>query len=241
MRPPFKHFRDLTAHDVNFDFHMHTSQTDGRNRAEDMIAAARAKGLTAIGFSEHVNRTSSWYAGFVQQLSALRTDAGLRVLIGIEAKPLDFDGTIDASAEILDAAELIVGSVHRFPDGRGGLVPLDGVKALGAASALDIEMRLASGIVANRDSRIDVLGHPMGICTKTFGDFPEQEYRRLMEICRENDVAFEISTKYCPDLGRLVGLLRDVNPRVSVGSDAHGVEEVGRSFDQLRDEIARCH
>jgi putative hydrolase len=238
-RPTFRHFNDFPPEEVNFDFHMHTTQTDGKNTAEEMIAAASELGLAAIAFSEHVNRSSSWYPEFVAHVGTLRASAPIRVYIGIEAKPLDFEGTIDASVQILDAAELIVGSVHRFPDGNGGLIPMAQVPSLGADKAIEIELGLALGLIRNPASRMDVLGHPMGISTKNFGGFPERAMRTLMMTCREHGVAFEISTKYCTDLGRLVGLLRETNPLVSVGSDAHEKGDIGRSFAQLKHEMAR--
>lgn len=238
-RPTFRHFNDLRPEEVNFDFHMHTTQTDGKNSAQEMVAGATEVGLSAIAFSEHVNRSSSWYPEFFAHVGAVRATAPIRVHIGIEAKPLDFEGTIDASAEILDLAELIVGSVHRFPDGQGGLIPMAQVPALGSERAMEIELGLAMGLVRNKASRVDVLGHPMGISTKHFGGFPEVAMKTLMAACRDNDVVFEISTKYCTDLRQLVHLLRETNPRVSVGSDAHATSEVGQSFDLLRQEISR--
>ena len=239
-KPKFRRFNDLSAADVNFDFHMHTTQTDGKNSAAEMIAAGERQGLTAIAFSEHVDRSSGWYPEFVAHVDAARAEAGIDVYIGIEAKALDFEGTIDATDDVLTTAELVVGSVHRFPDGNGGLVPMAQVPALGEERTMDIEFRLALGLVTNPQRRLDVLGHPMGITTSRFGGFPEESLRALMTACRDSGVAFEISTKYSVDLARLVLLLKETNPTVSIGSDAHAVADVARDFAQIRSEITRC-
>lgn len=235
----FRYFNELRPEEVNFDFHMHTSQTDGKHTAPQMIAAAADLGLTAIGFTEHVNRSSSWYDQFKAGIAAVRDESPIRVYIGIEAKPVDFEGMIDASPDTLGAAELIVGSVHRFPARSGGYVPLGEIPSLGAEQTVKIELSLALGLLRNRANRIQVLGHPMGISTRFYGGFPHAAMKDLMVACRENGVAFEISTKYCTDLEQLVLLLRETNPLVSIGSDAHASDEIGRNFPQLRDEMVR--
>lgn len=239
LKPTFRRFTDFRAEDVNFDFHMHTTQTDGRNSAAEMIAGATNLGLRAIAFSEHVNTDCPWFSDFKARVETVRRDAQIDVLIGIEAKPLDFEGAIDASPEVLDAAELVVGSVHRYPNGEGGLIPLAEIPNLGREKAEQIELDLALGMVTRQASRIDVLGHPMGVFSKFFDGLPESSMETLMAACRDSGVAFEISTKYCKDLGRLVELLRKTNPTVSIGSDAHAVDDIGRSFQQLKEEIAR--
>lgn len=239
MKAAFRRFADLRAEDVDFDFHLHTAQTDGQNSAAEMIAGATDLGLRAIAFSEHVNKGCPWFSDFKARVDAVRRDARIEVLIGIEAKPLDFEGTIDASSDVLDAAELVVGSVHRYPNGEGGLMPLAEIPNLGREKAEQIEFHLALGMVTRQASRIDVLGHPMGVFSKFFDGLPESSMETLMAACRDSGVAFEISTKYCRDLGRLVQLLRKTNPTVSIGSDAHAVGDIGRSFQQLKDEIAR--
>ena len=81
----------------------------------------------------------------------------------------------------------------------------------------------ALGLVRNPASRMDVLGHPMGISTKNFGGFPEPAMRTLMTTCREHGVAFEISTKYCTDLGQLVRLLRETAPDVDLSLTTNGL------------------
>lgn len=236
-KPTFRRFADLRPGDVDFDFHMHTTQTDGQNSPEEMIVRGAELGLSAIAFTEHVNRASDWFPAFKAEVDSLRREASIGVHVGIEAKPLDFAGTIDATPEVLRGAELVVGSVHRYPDGQGGLIPLAEIPRLGADRAEDIELRLALGMVESADPP-DVLGHPMGVYTKFYDQFPMASMETLMDACRERGVAFEISTKYCKSLKQLVELLRKTNPTVSIGSDAHAAQDVGRSFELLREEIA---
>jgi len=38
---------------MNFDYHMHTTLSDGQNTHEEMVLSAIDKGLEEIGFSDH--------------------------------------------------------------------------------------------------------------------------------------------------------------------------------------------
>jgi len=238
--PIFRPFNELVSADVDFDFHMHTTQTDGNNSLDEMVGEARKKGLRAIAITEHVNRGCPWYKEFADKVFAIRNQPGMKIYLGIEAKPLDFEGTLDASDDVMEIAELVIGSVHRYPDGKGGLIPLNDVEGLGEEKASRIEFDLAMGLIKNRANRVDVLGHPLGVFSRVFHVFKEEYLARLMEACKERGMAFEISTKYCSDLPRLIGMLKEINPPVSIGSDAHGVQDIAKKFAVVKEGTRKC-
>jgi putative hydrolase len=237
--PVFPKFNEITPESAAFDFHMHTRWSDGADGVADMVAAARDERLHAIAITDHVNRQCPWYTGFCEDVRAVRRDASLAVYVGLEAKALDFDGTLDASDDVVAQAELVIGSVHRYPDGRGGLVPLRDVGSMGTVAAGRTEFGLALGLVRNRANGIHVLGHPFGVYSTFFEDVPEQHIEELAAACAEFGVAFEISTKCCRDFPRTAAVLRNVNPPVSIGSDAHRRAGVAQNYSVLREEIAR--
>jgi len=236
MKYPFKHFNDLTKADICCDWHTHTTQTDGHATPEEMMARAAALKLSSLAFTEHVTRSSSWFAGFKEALVGMKKPARLKVLVGIEAKAVDFHGAIDATPAVIESAELVLGVVHRYPDGNGGLLSLEEMHHLPAEKARDIEFRLALGMLEH-NRQIDVLAHPMGVYQKFFHDFPHDELRRLMQKSLEKRIAFEINTKYLTDTDQLFALLRSVNPFVSLGSDAHSTEEIARDFARIIHEV----
>lgn len=97
-----------------FDLHTHTTYSDGKNTPEEMVQAAIAKGLDAIGFSEH-----SWVSfdphpdmpldqitNYQAEIAALKQKyAGeIRILCGIEQ---DFYSDIPAVGY-----DYIIGSNH---------------------------------------------------------------------------------------------------------------------------------
>ena len=123
------------------------------------------------------------------------------VYVGVETKALDADGTLDAPPEALAEVELVLGSVHRFPDGDGRLIAPE---ALSYEDAARRELELALGLV--RRAPIHVLAHPGGMCQRAFGRFPEEYFVTLMEAALERGVAIEINTAYTRDLDGFLAL-----------------------------------
>lgn len=236
MEPKFKRFNDLKQEDINFDFHLHTIQTDGENTPGEMIAQAKKIGLKAIAFTEHVNNTTNWFDDFKQHICELRRNEKITVLAGIEAKALDFNGTIDASKKIIKNSEIIVGSIHRYPDGRGGLIPLNEITKLGEKKALETEFALSMGLLKNK--AVSVIGHPFGIYSKFFNVFPEKHAEQLLAEASGRGTAIEINTKYKIDKN-FFRLLSETNPLISVGSDAHKKSEIAQGFESIKGEIAK--
>ena len=132
-----------------FDFHMHTTWTDGTASVSDMYESAVACGLEAILFSEH-SRTSSgdWFPDFASEVRAL-PQTPCRAFVGTEVKVNEFDGTLDLAPEVHALVDLVVVSVHRFPDGQGGLREF---RDVGPDEAERIEFELSLAALTNPDT-----------------------------------------------------------------------------------------
>ena len=230
-RVQFKHFLDLNRDAVNCDLHMHTTRTDGQADIEAVLREARSRGLTRVAFTEHVRRDTTWFGEFAAAVrSHAEAYADLEALVGCEAKALDEEGALDASQDILAECDIVLGSVHRFPDGAGGFVSSS---ALAEEELAKREHALASGLVTA--APIDVLAHPGGMFSRRFKkDLPEELMRSLMIQTRDRGIAIEISSSYLIDLSAFLALCREVNPLVSIGSDMHQLKDLGRCRDQLR-------
>ncbi len=221
MRPEFVRFRDLTPELVNRDFQVHTVATDGRGTVRELIDLAAEIGLGEMAFTEHVRKTSTYFGAFAAEVRAAREGASLPVFVGIEAKADSDDGDLDASPEILADAEIVLGSVHRFPIG-GELVE---AKTMSYEEASQREFRLAMGLI--RNAPIDVLSHPGGMCQRAFGEFPADLFEELMEASISRSVAIEINSSYTRDMDSFLELCAKVNPLISVGSDVHRLDDLG--------------
>ena len=227
---PFVRFRDLDREAINVDLQMHTTQTDGAATIDELLDKAQERRLRAVAFTEHVRYDTGWFGGFVQEVrQAAQSYADLDVYVGCEAKALDTEGDFDASPAILDACDIVLGSVHRFPDGKGGFLDF---AALAPGDFARIEFELALGLLQH--APIDVLAHPGGMYQRRHGAFPAALFGEMMEASLEREIAVEINASYLVDMEAFLGLCQDINPYVSVGSDVHQLDEMGRCRDQLR-------
>lgn len=230
QRPEFHRFRDLTDAMLNIDFQIHTNWTDGEATAQEILEVAQARHLDAIAFTEHVRRDTDWFARFVRHVREHAAGfADLTVYVGCETKAMDENGTLDISDDIHNASDIVLGSVHRFPDGKGGYLDF---KALTPKETADIEFRLAIGMA--RHAPIDVLAHPGGMYERRHGAFPTEYFRELMIATLERGIAIEINSSYLVDMSGFLALCEEINPIVSIGSDAHRLDELARCRDMLR-------
>lgn len=236
-KPNFKRFNDLKQEDINFDFHIHTNYTDGLSSPEEMVNRAIQLKLNAIAFTEHVNKTSDWFKEFSDRINSLKKNKNIKIFLGIEAKANDFKGTIDATQDMITNSDIVMGVVHRYPDGKGDLIPLEEIKNIGQEKSAEIEFNLTMGLLENKN--IHILGHPFGVYSKFFTKLPEDYMKKLMTKALEKNIAIEINTKYLLENKKFFRLLREINPYVSIGSDAHDKEDIAIDFDIIKEEIKK--
>jgi putative hydrolase len=228
-RPPFPRFRDLSTRDLQCDLHLHTHRTDGEADVDAILRAASERKLERIAFTEHVRRGSSWFGDFAREVrDKARAFPALEVLVGCETKALDANGAIDASEAILAECDIVLGSVHRIPDGAGFL----DTSAFTPEEFARKEWEYAMGLVQSDD--VDVLAHPGGMYARRHrSDLPADLMREVVAAGIERGVALEINASYVQDLDGLLALYRELNPRISIGSDMHRLDHLGRCRDLL--------
>ncbi len=228
-KPVFCRFRELGRAEMNVELQVHTTWTDGQATVLQILQAAKERGLGALAFTEHVREETAWFHDFKDEvLSSARDFDVLQVYVGCETKALDADGRLDVSQQVLDACDIVLGVVHRLPDGRGGYLDF---KQLSFEQTADIEFQLSIGMI--RNAPIDVLGHPGGMSLRRHGRFPEAYFRAMMTATLERQIAIEINSSYLADMPAFLALCEEVNPFVSIGSDAHRLNELGRCRDRL--------
>jgi DNA polymerase (family 10) len=106
--------------DIQGDLHMHTTASDGSASIEEMIAAAKERGLSYIAITDHSQRVSmargldpkrvlaQW-----KQIDKIRGDLpkGFTLLKGIECDILE-KGGMDLPDDVLAEGDWIIASVH---------------------------------------------------------------------------------------------------------------------------------
>ncbi len=202
--------------DIRGDLHLHTRYTDGRASIEELAEAARARGYTHIGITDH---SASLYVADgiaaadltrqrdeVDALNARFETEGVqfRLLLGQEVDILA-DGALDAGEEAFGLLDYVIGAVHQ-----------------GMSADAD---RMTDRVVgALETGRVDMLAHPTGrilLGRDAYG----LHVGEVVAAAAEHDVALEINAS--PD--RLD--LSDVHARLAVergvklciNTDAHAV------------------
>ena len=227
------------------DYHMHLRDPDERidhtiEGIERFVETAAARGVDEIGFTEHVYYFSQtrelWTRPYEIERCVYDLDAycdavveakrqGLPVKLGLE---VDYVGAQQSRlAELLDPYpwDYLLGSVHTIDGLAVDLEP--GIWA--DASVEEVWQRYFAALAELAASgHVDVLAHPD--LAKIFGRRPDRiEYPVL------DGVALEISTaglhkpvgELYPDPAMLAG-----HPPITLASDAHVPQNVGRDFDQ---------
>jgi len=103
------------------DLHSHSNWSDGENTIEEMVTAAIDVGLKRFAITDHVWRSSPWVWDYLKECHRIKEKYRdkIEVLCGFEAKCLDRDGSIDILDEVAKEADIVLGSIHRIPKGKG--------------------------------------------------------------------------------------------------------------------------
>ncbi|MCA9143226.1 MAG: DNA polymerase/3'-5' exonuclease PolX [Planctomycetaceae bacterium] len=110
----------ISIKDIRGDLHMHTTATDGRASLEEMVAAARERGLSYIAITDHSQRVSMARGLNAARLLAQwaeidafnkRLGKEFTVLKGIECDILEAGG-MDLPDDVLAEADWVLASVH---------------------------------------------------------------------------------------------------------------------------------
>ena len=205
--------------DLRGDLHVHSDWTDGRASLEQMVLAARARGLTYICFCDH-SQSLAMTGGLsperlLAQVEAIRRlDASvedIKVLAGVEVDILA-DGRLDLPDWVLARLDFVTASIHSGfsqPESK-------------------IMERLEA---AMRNPHVDSIGHPSG---RLLGkrDPYRVDIEALARLAAETHTYLEVNGS--PDrldlsasaVRRAVAL----GARIVISSDAHSPDD----FENLR-------
>lgn len=203
----------LELSDIRGVLHCHSQYSDGTSSIAEMAEAARRRGWTYLGITDHSQ--SAFYAGGLKHDAILRqheeidrlneTLGGFRVLKGIEADILA-DGRVDYADDLLERFDYVVGSVHS----RFGMT----------------ETQMTERILrALEDPRLTILGHPTGRLLLT-----REAYAVNLEAVIERAVELGVTLELNCDPHRLdldwrwLRVARERGALVEIGPDAHSPE-----------------
>lgn len=198
------------------DLHTHTLYSmHAYSTITENATAAAQKGLLAIGMTDHAPAVPEpGYHWHFTNMRVLPTHiAGVRVIRGVEANILDFDGTMDIDEKILANLDIVIASMHM------------GIMKPGSPEEIS---RTWMAIAA--DPRVDIIGHP-GTPAFAFDFEPViREFGRQGKIVEINEGSFAARSGSLPNCTRIAYLCKKYGVRILISSDAHFHEYVGR-FD----------
>ncbi len=206
----------VTPADLKGDVHMHTTESDGRESLESMVAASQARGLQYIAITDHTQSLAMTngldeertYAAARHIRAYSATLTGFTVLAGIECDILA-DGTLDLADDCLASLDLVVASVHSAMQQDEAEMTMRVIKAIEHPS-VDIIGHLTGRMLLRREpSRVNV--------------------EKVIDAAAANGVAIEINSQpYRLDLSDShARLARDRGVKIVVNSDAHEIAALG--------------
>jgi DNA polymerase (family 10) len=202
--------RLIEPKDIRGDLHMHTIESDGRARLEEMAAEAKSLGYEYVAITDHSKALAmangldeARAVEFAKQVREInRGRPGIHVFSGIECD-IRRDGTMDLAADALAELDFVIGSVHSYMN-------------LEPAEMTDRMLR------ALECPQLRLIGHPTGRLLLVREPFPFDFERVAAEAARRG-VWMEINSS--PErLDLYDALLRQAKAlgvRFVINTDAH--------------------
>lgn len=240
------------------DYHIHSTYSDGRSTMHEIAEAAVARGMTAIGFSDHgyTPHDESYCMPrdrldeYIAECHSLRGEFGDRLDIRCGIEQDYFGGRADGRLDY------VIGSVHYLPAG-GGALPIDeGAQELGELidrfyggdiiSAAQTYFSLVGRI--GEVTGADVVGHfdlitkfaERGIPIDTSSPGYRSAWREAADRLISEGLVFEINTGALSRGYRtspypseeMIDYIAERGGRFILSSDSHRAETVGYLFQR---------
>lgn len=228
---------------IRADYHNHTINSGCAKEsaiAKDMVSKLERLGFLSIGFSDHYypNR------GMDLKLKNLRREIGeidtnIDIFVGVEVDMLS-PGILAARKDVLAEYDYVMAaSAHYHLN--DVMQPLSFEYTAFAQYAYDFMMSSAAL------DYIDVIVHPFHFgklkrihkdfdAIKVMSKFSEQNYARLIDLLKRNDIAIELSRllmepEYYESIKPFLLMCKKSGIKFSPGSDAHHIDMVGKIVD----------
>jgi len=199
------------------DLHTHTIVSGhAYSTVQENIQAAKEVGLKYLGLSEHgPNMPASPHLYYFQNIHCIPKEVdGLKVLRGVEANIIDYDGNIDIDEDLAKHMNYMIVSLHPPCIGYGTK-----------------EQNTTAVINAMNHKKVKVIGH------LDDSRYPV-DYEMIVKTAKDKDILFEVNNSSLKpesfregaieNVGYLLKYCKQYNVRVIFGSDAHISYDVGK-------------
>ena len=203
---------------IKGDLHDHTDWSDGRDTMDEMILAAKQRGLEYLAITDHsVGRAIAnglsperLQAHAAQVRRAEHRIGGINLLCGTEMD-IRADGSLDYDDHILEQLDWVIASVH-------------------SAMNQDAPIMTERIIAAMRNPHVDAIGH---LSTRLIGDRPpvSADYEAIFQAAAQTGTALEINAS--PERLDLkdahAARARQLGIPLVISTDAHATESLNNT------------
>ena len=203
------------------DMHCHTvSSTHAYSTVEEMVRAASEKNFYAIAITDHgkamPGAPGPWY---FENLKVIPEKLyGVRVVKGIEANIIDYDGKLDLTETVIESVEWIVASMHEIT-----IEPID-----------DIDACTNAWLNIAKNPLVNVIGHS-GVEVFKF-DYEKviPEFGRNGKLVEINNSSFKVRESAIDNCKTIAKICKKKRVPIILNSDAHFSTQVGIVDDVIR-------
>lgn len=253
-----------------YDCHTHTTNSDGKNSVCEMCLAAAEKGLGGITVTDHANmnfyydrNTFSYIKKSLEETRKAKEEfeGKIKVLTGIELGEYTYAPQKAEEVLSLGGFDAILCSVHLVPEAGWSLAynRIDFSDPKISDDDINEYFRLYFNLLSETADRFDfdILAHiqcPARYITgrykrKTDVMLYEEKICEILEKIIKRNIALEINTAgFCDAFGNydfqdeeILMLYKSLGgTKVTLGSDAHGTDAVGRGFEKTINLLKKC-
>ncbi|MGQ9788492.1 MAG: PHP domain-containing protein [Candidatus Hadarchaeaceae archaeon] len=201
-----------------FDFHTHTRYSDGNCSHVEVVEAAVARGLGALAFTDHgpdlkVGVCRDKMEQMLEEIKIAGEVVEIPVFAGIEANVVNSYGSLDVEEDFTKKIDLLSIGIHDIEEIYAG----DNAHEYLSRATRAIERQ-----------RVDVFCHPFFFNVDLLPSLSTEEIEDFVDLAAEKNVAMEVNVKYRIPDDNFIRLCLKKGVKLSIGSDAHRISEVGK-------------
>ncbi|MFH0921748.1 MAG: hypothetical protein V1913_15475 [Fibrobacterota bacterium] len=208
-----------------YDLHMHTDMSDGSLTPAGIEKMARERYAKA-GVADHVSRyhkirDEKSFNAYIEALDRYDLFKGAEICLGTD---------LDISDASFDRLDYIIGSMHALRFDRSLTLFFFDADVRFTDTAYFIQLYTERMVHFLSTERLDILGHPTLLplflqSKDPDGFFSDEQYASIVRAGVQNNVAFEISSRWRVPSVRFLSECKSQGARVTFGSDAHSTED----------------
>lgn len=221
------------------DYHTHTIYSHGKGTIRENVESAIRKGLKEIAICDHGPRHIGFgvkrknFKKMRKEIDELNKEySNIKILLGVEANIIGYDGEIDANDEIIGMIDILLVGFHfgSLPKSLGDAYKMFILNYLRRFSKRIREKarRLNTQAVINAINRynIDLITHP--------GAKVDIDTRELAKAAAKRGTALEINASHGFLTVEYIKVAMEEEVKFMINSDAHRPEDVGKVEKGIR-------